>query len=203
MIEKICKKCNKIFVGNKNNLYCSDCIRILKSDVMRTRTCIDCGTEFLGGPRALRCSECRDIARKAAAARYRKKGPLRKIGSVDYCEQCGSAYTVTSGRSKYCSEECQRMAVLAWQREHKKGYASASGQNIKKKERKSDAQKICMYCGKAFSSTTCTKYCSDYCRKEQIRIQTCLYDIKRGCNRDIEKLYIRREEYRKKESQNC
>lgn len=199
MIKKICNKCNKIFLGNKNNLYCSDCVKILKSDVTRTRICIDCATAFLGGPRALRCPECRDIARKAAAARYRKKGPSRKIGSIDHCEQCGSPYVVSSGRSKYCSEACQRIAVLAWQRDHKKGYASTSGQNIKKKERKSNSQKICMYCGKAFSSSSNTKYCSDYCRKEQIRIQTCLSDIRRGYHRDIEKLYIQREEYRKKQ----
>lgn len=43
---------------------------------------------------------------------------------------------------KYCSNQaCQRKGVLEWQREHKRGYDKASGQDIKKKERREQAKK--------------------------------------------------------------
>lgn len=196
MRKRICKKCGAEFYGNAENLYCKECAKEIKSHVMRWRICKDCGIEFLGGPRALRCPVCRENARKEAAARHKKNGTARKIGSIDYCEQCGQPYTVVSGRQKYCSDSCQRIGVLAWQREHKKNYNSTSGEIERKKERRSGRQKVCLYCGRPFASHTSTVYCSDYCKKEQKRIQQYLTDIRRGAKCDVDRLYREREEYR-------
>lgn len=85
------------------------------------------------------------------------------------CQVCGKEYAVVSGRQKYCSDVCQRKGILEWQREHKRGYNKVSGQDIKKQERRSQAQKICVYCLRAFTSSTSTNTCSDYCRREQVK----------------------------------
>lgn len=96
----------------------------------------------MGGPRAFYCPNCRRIRQREANERARKRGgATRPIGSIDKCKLCGAEYVVNSGRQKYCSDECQREAVLAWQREHKKGYGKASGQDIKKAERRKEKRK--------------------------------------------------------------
>ena len=58
----------------------------------------------------------------------------RPLGSVDKCERCGKEYTVESGRQKYCPD-CQREAVLEWQRDHKAGY-NKKNRNKEKETRK-------------------------------------------------------------------
>ena len=132
-------------------------------------------------------------------ARARKRGgAVRPIGSVDKCEWCGAEYIVNSGRQKYCSDECQREAVLEWQRQHKKGYNKISGQDIKKTERRKDKKKICVYCGRVFSSPTPTNLCSDYCRKKNRQIKEYQSEIKRGKNVNIDKLLKERKEYQLK-----
>lgn len=37
---------------------------------------------------------------------YRKNGAIRKLGSIDICQNCGEKYTVQSGLQKYCPD-CQ------------------------------------------------------------------------------------------------
>lgn len=155
--------------------------------VIKTRICQDCGAEFSGGPRAKRCPSCAEKARHETNKRHRAKGTNRPIGSIDKCQWCGQEYTVASSRQKYCSEKCQRLAVLAWQRDHKKGYNKSSGQEAKKQHRRDDAKRICIYCGQAFSSKTSTNLCSDYCRSEHKKILQCVADINRGRNRDLQK----------------
>lgn len=125
-------------------------------------------------------------------------GVKRPIGSIDRCEVCGAEYSVISGRQKYCSDACQREALLKWQREHKKGYSWKSGQDISKKERRAAVKKICVYCLREFVSDKPVNLCSDYCRAEHKRLQQCEADIKRGYNRDIGKYQKKRDEYRKK-----
>lgn len=150
--KRACIKCGKLFYGGTDKTYCDECAKVIKSNVMRTRT----------------------------------------------CKSCGAEYVVNSGRQKYCSDECQREAVLAWQREHKKGYGQASGQDIKKAERRKEKKKICVYCGRVFSSNTATNTCSDYCRKKNTKIIEYRAEIKRGINANIEKLIEERNEYRTK-----
>lgn len=197
--KRACIKCGKSFYGGSDRLYCDDCAKVIKSNVMRTRKCKLCGAEFLGGPRASYCPECRKIRQKEASERARKRGgAARPIGSIDKCEWCGAEYIVNSGRQKYCSDKCQYEAVLEWQRKHKKGYNKTSGQDIKKVERRKEKKKICAYCGRVFSSSTSTNLCSDYCRKKNRQIKEYQSEIKRGNNVNIGKLLNEQKEYQLK-----
>lgn len=197
--KKVCQVCGKPFYRLADNFYCPECARQKKLDtVVKIRTCQDCGMEFFGGPRAKRCPDCAEEARRENSKRYRTEGTKRAIGSIDNCQWCGEEYIVVSGRQKYCSEKCQRMAVLAWQREHKKGYAKASGQNIKKQQRRDSSKKICVYCGRVFKSDKPTNVCSEYCRNEQKKLLQCESEQKRGHKCDIKKYIDRRTEYREK-----
>lgn len=194
---RACQICGKPFIGNQDCYYCPDCAKQKKLDtVVKMRKCIDCGIDFLGGPRAKRCPSCSAKERNEISKKYRKNGAARPLGSTDICKICGKEYIVKSGRQKCCSPECQRVSVLAWQREHKKGYSKASGQDIKKSNKRSNQEKICTYCLRSFKSKTSTNLCSDYCRNEQRKYLQCIYDIDRGQNRDIQKYIDKRKNYR-------
>ena len=201
--KRACQVCGKPFYGSQDCNYCPACARVKKLDtVVKIRTCQDCGIEFYGGPRARRCPDCAYRAQQETNKRHKKAGTKRPLGSIDKCVICGKEYTVVSGRQKYCSGTCQRKGVLAWQKEHKRSYSKASGQDTKKMERRKQAQKICAYCLKAFTSDTSTNVCSDYCRMEQNKLNQCIADINRGYNRDYDKYISKRNEYREKESAN-
>lgn len=187
---KVCKTCGKQINGSQDMLYCHECSLIKRTkDVINTRICIDCGQKFEGGPRAKRCPSCRKKP-------YKKHPTIRPLGSIDKCTICDSEYTVVSGRQKYCSEACQRIGVLAWQRQHKKDYNKKPENIAKKIERRNSREKICNYCGKSFWVSTSTNYCSDYCRKEGGKITQCYGDITRGYNRNLQKYLDARDEYR-------
>lgn len=195
--KRACKVCGRPFCGSTDCYYCPDCAKIKKSDtVVRIRICQDCGIEFYGGPRARRCMNCAHKAQRETSRRHKKLGTKRLLGSVDKCLVCGAEYTVVSGRQKYCSDDCQRVALLAWQREHKKGYDKWSGQDAKKQERREDAKKICVYCLRVFATHTSSNFCSDYCRNEQKKLLQCIADINRGYNRDLKKYEDKRNKYR-------
>lgn len=196
--KRACRVCGKPFYGSQDCNYCPDCAREKKLDtVVKIRTCQDCGVEFFGGPRARRCPDCAYKAQQETNRQHQKTGTKRPIGSIDKCVICGKEYTVVSGRQKYCSETCQRKGVLEWQREHKRGYNKASGQDIKKVERRKQVRKICVYCSQSFSSDKSTNVCSDYCRKEQTKINQCIADINRGYERNLDKYINKRDEYRR------
>lgn len=197
--KRACLVCGKPFWGTGDCFYCPSCAKKKKIDtVVKIRVCQDCGTEFYGGPRAKRCPDCAHKARQETNRRHKKTGTKRPLGSTDKCVICGKEYTVISGRQKYCSDACQHKGVLEWQREHKRGYNKASGQDIKKQERRKQKQKICVYCLRTFKSSKSTNTCSDYCRREQAKITQCLADIKRGYKRDYDKYITMRNEYRDK-----
>lgn len=196
--KRACQVCGKPFYGSTDCYYCPDCAKTKKLDtVVKIRTCQDCGIEFYGGPRARRCPGCAYKAQQEASKEHKKTGAKRPLGSVDKCVICGKEYTVVSGRQKYCSDACQRKGVLAWQREHKRGYNKASGQDVKKIERRKQAQKICVYCLRTFASDKPTNLCSDYCHREQTKLTQCITDINRGYKRNLDKYINRRDEYRR------
>lgn len=196
--QKACQVCGTPFYGGTDCHYCPACARNKKLDtVVRIRACQDCGAEFYGGPRSRRCPACAYKAQQETNRRHHKNGTMRPLGSTDKCTVCGKEYTVTSGRQKYCSDECQRKGVLEWQRIHKKGYHHSSGQDIKKMQRREQTQKICIYCLKPFTCSTPSNFCSDYCRTEQKKLTQCMSDIKRGYNRDLKKYEEKRENYRR------
>lgn len=201
--NRACQVCGKPFYGGQDCNYCLSCAKAKKLDaVVKIRICQDCGIDFYGGPRARRCPDCAYKAQKETSRRHKKTGTKRPLGSIDKCAVCGKEYIVVSGRQKYCSDVCQRKGVLEWQREHKKGYHKTSGQDIKKMERRKQAQKICVYCLRPFTSNTSTNLCSDYCRKEQARINQCIADINRGYKRDYDKYIAMRSDYRDKVKDN-
>ena len=196
--KKSCQVCGKPFYGPSDYFYCPECARKKKIEtVVKIRICQDCGVEFFGGPRARRCPDCASKAKAEASKRYKKRGARRPLGSVDKCQWCGAEYTVTCGRQKYCSDKCQHEAVLEWQREHKKGYNKVSRKYTKQQERRKQVKKICVYCGRIFTSDKPTNTCSEYCRKEQRKLTQCIADINRGNNRNVQKYIDRREESRK------
>ncbi len=195
--KRACQVCGKPFYGSVDNHYCPSCAKSKRLDtVVKIRVCQDCGVEFYGGPRARRCPDCAYKAMIDAGKQHKKRGTVRPIGSIDKCIICGAEYIVNSGRQKYCSPACQRVGVLEWQREHKKGYSKASGQDAKKQERRDAQQKICVYCLRKFKSNKPTNLCSDYCRAEQKLIQQCVADINRGYKQDYDRLINLRNQYR-------
>ena len=193
-----CQVCGEPFYGSRDFHYCPACARGKKLDtVIRIRSCQDCGIEFYGGPRAKRCLDCAYKAQQAANRQHKKAGTKRPLGSIDRCVICGQEDVVASGRQKYCSDACQRKGVLEWQKEHKRGYSKASGQDVKKMARREQSQKICVYCLRAFKSDTSTNLCSDYCRNEQKKLIQCASDVKRGYKRDYQGYIDKRNEYRR------
>lgn len=196
--KRACQVCGKPFDGSKDSHYCQTCARVKKLEtVVRIRICQDCGVEFSGGPRARRCPACRYKAQQETSRKHKQNGAKRPLGSIDKCVICGGEYTVVSGRQKYCSEACQRKGVLEWQRAHKKGYDKASGQNVKKQDRRKQTEKICVYCLKPFVSHKSTNVCSDYCQSEQRKIIQCISDLKRGYKRNYNSYIDKRNRYRK------
>ena len=194
-----CQVCGKSYYGSKDRYYCPDCAKTKKSDtVVQTRICQDCGAEFQGGPRARRCADCAYKAALERGREHRKNGTKRPLGSTDKCVLCGQEYTVVSPRQKYCSDTCQREGVLAWQREHKKGYSRASKQDEKKMQRRAQVEKICVYCLRTFTSDRPTNTCSEYCRTEQVKLDQCRADLKRGRKRDLDKYEDKRAQYRER-----
>lgn len=195
--KKACLDCGRTFLGSEDKLYCDECAKKRRSNVIRIRICKQCGKEFEGGPRAFYCPDCRIIRKREAEKRHRKNGTARPIGSIAKCEWCGAEYTVNSGKQKYCSEECQRKAVLEWQRIHKKGYNIESGQYDKKAEKRKNKIKVCVYCGRKFQSNKSTNLCSDYCKKKQHQLNIRIADDRRGRKANVNKLLEERERYRK------
>lgn len=197
--KRACQVCGKPFYGSADYYYCPACAKTKKIDtVVKIRICQDCGIEFYGGPRARRCQDCAYKAQQEINRQHKKAGTNRPMGSTDKCVICGREYVVKSSRQKYCSDVCQRKGVLEWQREHKREYNKASGQNIKKKEQRKQVKKICVYCLRTFVSSTSTNLCSEYCRIEQKKLTQCMTDINRGYKRNYNKYINKRDEYRKK-----
>ena len=195
-MKRICSKCGKVFQGGTDSILCPTCKEIEAKNFIRERVCIDCVHVFDGGPRARRCPDCRIIARREALARHRKSGTLRAIGSIDTCSKCGKKYVVKSARQKYCSDACSRVSVLEWQRDHKKATRNPEKANAAHTLSSSKRQKVCKYCLEPFWSNKSSDLCSEYCRKNQERINQCESDIRRGRKRNLNKYLDERERYR-------
>lgn len=115
----------------------------MMSNVVRPRICRQCGATFDGGPRAWYCPACRELRKREALTKYRKKGRKadRPLGSVDKCVRCGAEYVVKSARQKYCPDcayegvrEADRPMSRAWNQAHKDTYYPAK--NAKRRKTK-------------------------------------------------------------------
>ncbi len=117
MRTKKCAKCGKAFETDRyDQTQCTECLAAARATTIRPRICRQCGAAFDGGPRAWYCPSCRAAQGKESAAKYRKTGASRQLGSTDLCKVCGKEYVVAGGRQKYCPE-CAEEVVKAIDRE--------------------------------------------------------------------------------------
>ena len=165
-MKKICKYCGATYDGDPGSSACPDCVAAQKKTTIRPRTCRQCGQTFPGGPRAWYCPDCRAERRKDAAARYRRGGASRPIGSTDVCEVCGAEYVVNSARQRYCPK-CAPARYREIDRQHSKRW---NAENTTPEERKAvrtaaNAQIPCVVCGKMFVPTDASITCSPECSR--------------------------------------
>ena len=131
------------------------------------RICRECGKSFQGGPRAWYCPDCRKKREKARAARYRKDGYQRPLGSTDYCRHCGKPYIVQSGLQRYCKECGEENHKLVDRRQSLDYYRQHKGTiNPRRSERRRVPERMCVICGKLFRSHGRQIVCSEQCRQE-------------------------------------
>lgn len=162
--QRICAKCGRAFYGNMDSILCPECAMISRSqNVVMQRICTDCGHNVKGGPRARRCPECRRKAQAENTKLQHKKEISRPLGSMDICQLCGREYIVEGCRQKY-RHNCQRDALLEWQRKHKAEYNKRPERIQARKERREQHRKICIYCLRPFWDGTPSNACSEYCR---------------------------------------
>ena len=160
---------------------CPDCIAESKrNSVIRERICKICGATFLGYPRSFFCPSCSADRKKQQKKIHNRRKPVRPIGSIDICENCGKEYIVNSGRQKYCPE-CASEKVKENIRAHKREYMAKNSE--KSKELKADTRGkryICPICGREFEKHTSAATCSPECERELKRRRQNRADIKRG-----------------------
>lgn len=125
------------------------------------RVCKQCGRTFSGGPRAWFCPDCRYERNKEKNRIHHQNGPMRKIGSIDYCVNCGKTYTVTSGLQKYCAN-CAPLCVAEVDRRQGLDYYYQNKGNINPKrniKRKSQKKKsLVRFVGRHFSGMKIKSY---------------------------------------------
>lgn len=177
---KKCSKCGKLFNTEKNEqTLCDDCVAAGRATTIRPRTCRECGVTFDGGPRAWYCPSCRAVRQKEAAARYRKNGVDRPLGSIDHCTVCGKEYVVKSGRQRYCPE-CADDAVRQQDRMASRRWNAENNFYKKRSQQPRSGQKVCVICGKPISPGTPRITCSDECDRLRLKWNRGNADLRRG-----------------------
>ena len=171
---KKCIKCGRLFeTARPEQAQCNDCLAAAKATTIRPRTCRQCGAVFDGGPRAWYCPNCRAERKKDAMQRFRQRGAVRPLGSVDQCVVCGGDYVVNSARQKYCPScapaavrEVDRAASRRWNRDNNyyESRTPATRRGVK----------ICVICGAPVpdgtNAVTCSPECDKLCRKRAPRV---------------------------------
>ncbi len=166
-----CKRCGRIIETDKQKSYCDDCRTAIKREsVLRDRICDSCGVAFVGYPRSKYCPSCRYERKKADSRAHKqreRRGQTRKIGSESICEICGKPYTVESGRQRYCPD-CAPAAISENVRAQKRAYmADHIVQNQESKARLKTDRKVCVVCGRTFTSDRVETVCSDECAEKR------------------------------------
>lgn len=164
-MKKICKYCGAIYDGDPGSSACPDCVAARNRTTIATRICSICGAAFQAGPSSKFCPVCLAERKKEQAARRRRNGTARPLGSTDKCQACGAEYIVKSGRQKYCpacsAEEIRKNDRL----QSRRWNADNLTPEARKAVRKAAAAPIaCVVCGKLFvpasPSITCSPECS-------------------------------------------
>lgn len=143
------------------------------------RVCKQCGRTFSGGPRAWYCPDCRAERKREQESRCKRYGSMRKLGSTDYCINCGKPYTVSGGLQKYCPD-CAQKCVSEIDRQQGLDYYHQNKPQINPKrniKRKSPKKEItCKICGKTFFGHENQKLCSENCRNKNRKIYSREYE---------------------------
>lgn len=165
-MKRICKYCGKTYDGDPGSSACPDCVAARKRTTIATRTCSVCGATFRAGPSSKFCPACLAERKKEQAARRRRTGTLRPLGSTDKCQVCGADYIVKSGRQKYCPA-CAAEAIREKDRQQsRKWNAENTTPEARKAVRKAASAPVaCVVCGKMFIPTDSAKTCSPECSK--------------------------------------
>ena len=159
-----CRICGKQYEGDPGTSCCSDCVKKQRSTSVKSRFCQICGRSFDGGPAARYCPECRRERKQEADRRFKKNGPMRKLGSEDKCIVCGKTYIVCGSKQRYCPD-CALEAIrridnaqsLAWEVEY------APPEKRKEIRHAAAVPITCVICGEQFSPTDGAKTCSQAC----------------------------------------
>lgn len=194
MRKKKCAKCGKIFeTARYTQTQCDECLQTGKSNVIKQRVCKICGVTFDGYPRSYYCPECRIAQEKACAARYRKRGAARPLGSIDHCAICGKEYVVSSGLQKYCPD-CAADAIRKKDNAASRAWNKENGYYAKRTERPRSGFKVCVVCGKEFASKTAFVTCSPECAKIRQKENMRRRDAKRAERKRAEKNRLAQDE---------
>lgn len=191
---KKCLTCGELFLGRTEQAKCDKCLAEQRETTMRPRTCRQCGVEFLGGPRAWYCPTCREERKREATKRYRQRGPLRPIGSIDRCVICGAEYTVNGTRQMYCAA-CAPEAIRRVDREQSIAWANAHSADRTHETRY--GQKICVICGNPIPRERKKYTCSPECEKKLKYHTQAITDYARGRRASLPKLSRIDEELRR------
>ena len=178
---KQCVKCGATFRTERSTqAYCDACLSEMKpGEMVGERTCRQCGKTFRGGLRAWYCPECRVQRRKESAARMRRDGVKRPLGSIDHCEVCGQEYVVKAARQRYCPS-CAKEAVMAVNREAGLRRYYEKKEKRKPREVPRYGEKVCVICGKPISPGTTAITCSEECHRLRLLRAQQDADIRRG-----------------------
>lgn len=165
-MKRICKYCGKTYDGDPGSSACPECVEKNKRTTIRQRVCSVCGATFMAGPSSKFCPVCLTERKREQAARRRKNGTARPLGSIDKCLACGKDYVVKGGKQKYCPDCSEREIRENDRKKSREWNAKNSDPNERKAERKAAGAEIpCVVCGKMFVPTSSTLSCSPECRK--------------------------------------
>lgn len=177
---KKCISCGKLYWTSRvSQAKCDACLAAQKSTTIRRRVCRECGQSFDGGPRAWYCPECRAIRAKICAAKYRANGPVRALGSTDYCAICGKEYVVAGGLQKYCPD-CAPEAIRAADREASKKWNVDNDYCNKRTHADRYGIKVCVICGREIPRSSSRVTCSQECSRQKSKIDQAEADLQRG-----------------------
>lgn len=132
--RKPCRKCGKVFSGGTDKMYCDECSKAIKSDVLRMRKCKMCGVEYIvNSGRQKYCSEKCQHKAVLEWQREHKKGYSKTSGQDikkterrkekrKICVYCGCTFS-SSKPTNTCSEYCRKKnkQIKEYQAEIKRG----------------------------------------------------------------------------------
>lgn len=147
---RVCRICEKEFLGGPRAFYCPDC----RDEQKKTR--------------------------KSEYQARKRVGKVRELGSVDICPVCGDEYTVEGSRQMYCpkcADQATKKVVNAHKREF---MAERIDQvQMRKKEAHSN-RNVCLICGNTYTAKSAATTCSDDCAELLRKYWQTEADIKRG-----------------------